>query len=113
MVEVGEHALEPAGLVGDGGGGPFGRRAAGRAVAQGLGEAADDGERRAQVVAYVGQQLLLRLTRGVDLGGHGVEGGAGLGDLRGPVTGSGSGTLPRATARRLRPAAAAARPRSG
>ena len=55
MVQIVEHALKAAGLVGDGVRRTHRDVAGGGAVLECLTEAADDGQRRAQVVADVGQ----------------------------------------------------------
>ncbi len=55
----------------------------GGAVPERLGESADDRQGRAQVVTDIGQQLSLSLACRIDLGGHGVEGSAGVSHLGG------------------------------
>ena len=68
VAQLVDHALQPCGLLGDGPGRALGVGPDGGAVEERLGEAADDGQRRAQVVAQAGQQLALGAARVGDLG---------------------------------------------
>ena len=74
--QVRDHAIEPRGLVGDGGRRPARLITAGGAVLERLGEPADDRQRRAQVVAQAGQHVGLGASGVLHLGGHRVEGEA-------------------------------------
>ena len=73
---LGDRARRSAGIV-----------AGRRSIGEGGGETADDGERRAQVVAHVGDEIGLGPARARHLGGHGVEGGGHLLDLARPLHG--------------------------
>ena len=71
--DLGHEPLQPPGLLLDRLRRRLGRVALGRSVGERGREARDDGQRRAQVMAQVGEELALAPARGIELRGHGVE----------------------------------------